>query len=659
MVGAGACHRALAPAVDVAKRIARCPLHLACVLLAAGCAGDAPRAGDAGSVAPPSARRAVILFIGDGMGPLHIEAARRVGGELAMTRLPHHAHVVTASLSGTTDSAAAATTLASGVATSNGAIGVDEDGAAVETLVERAKAGGLATGVVTTATLSHATPGGFSAHRDSRADEIDIAADQALRVQPDVLLGGGAAYYRARGEAGSLRDDDGLIEPMRADGYQVVEDATGLAAAGAPDGHLLGLFADSYLAFALDRTGDTREPTLTEMALRAAEILDRDPDGFFLVVEGARIDMASHAGDLPRAIGETRAFDDAIAAVAAWAAGRPDVTLLVTADHECGGLWLGPGDDPSGELPEHGWKWGRHTSAPVDLFASGPGSDVIEGRTLHHAEVHALLRSLVDGEAPATGGAEIPALPDGWTGELRHLAAEQVVPSGFDPAFNRLDALRLDADPHALSIGIDGLFEWDGNAVVLLIDVDLGAATGVTALAGALSDRRGRIDAILSSLAVDGSAIDGFGADLAIAVWGGSEPPLEERWADAGLRGLRPPFGQPDDLGWYGVAVAFGEATRPDAAGGTAEPGRGLELRIPWDTLYPAGVPAGARLGLAVLLVNDDGSYLSNQALPPFPAGSENPGHRSAALPGVVEWEVDADGDGVPDGNAAPRTRIP
>src|SRR6185503_17579292 len=112
---------------------------------------------------------------------------------------------------------------------------------------------------------------------------------------------------------------------------------------------------------------------------------------------------------------------------------------------------------------------------------------------------HALLRSLIDGDAPSTGGAELPALPDGWTGDLRHLAAEQVVPSGFDPAFNRLDALRLDADPHALSIGVDGLFEWDGNAVVILIDVDLGAATGVTALAGALSDRRGRIDSILSS----------------------------------------------------------------------------------------------------------------------------------------------------------------
>ena len=645
MAGVAACRRALVPRAGVAKRIARCQLHLA-LALAAACAGEStspPHAGGS-DAAPPAAagKRAVILFIGDGMGPLHIEAARRVGGELAMSRFPHRGRVVTASLSGTTDSAAAATALASGVPTMNGAVGVDQDGGAVETLVERATSRGLATGVVTTATVSHATPAGFSAHQDSRADELDIAADQALRVRPDVLLGGGARFFTD------------LVEPMRAAGYQVVGDAAGLAAADAPDGRLLGLFADSHLAYTLDRPADTGEPTLAAMALRAAEILDRDPDGFFLLVEGARIDMASHLGDLPRAIGETLAFDQAIAAVTAWAGGRDDVTILVTADHECGGLWLGEGATDG--IPEHRWTWGRHTSAPVDLFASGPGSDRVDGRTLRHPEVHALMRALLDGEPP--GDAAAPPLPDGWTGELRHLAAEQAVTSGFDPAFNRLDALRLDADPHALAIGIDGLFEWERNAVVLLIDVDPGAATGVADLAGALADRKGRIDAILSGLAVDASGIDGFGADLAIAVWGGSEPPLEERWADAGLRGLRPPYGRPDDLGWYGVAVAFAESVRAGAGGAVAEPGRGLELRVPWSALYPEGVPAGARLGLAVLLVNDDGGYVSNQALPPFPPGSANPGRHAVALPGIVEWQVDADGDRRPDGDAAPRARI-
>ena len=642
MAGAFACRRALAPATGVAKRIARCRAQLALALaLAAGCASEPapPAADDRGDAAPeaPAGKRAVILFVGDGMGPLHVEAARRAGGELAMTRLPHRGQVVTASLSGTTDSAAAATALATGAVTLNGAIGVDEDGAAVETLIERARARGLATGIVTTATLSHATPAGFSAHQDSRADEVDIARDQALRVQPEVMLGGGARFF------------DGLGETMQAAGYQLVADAGGLAAASAPDGRLLGLFADGHLAFALDRTSDTGEPTLAEMALGAVEILDRDPDGFFLLVEGARIDMASHLGDLPRAIGETRAFDDAIAAIAAWADGKSDVTLLVTADHECGGLWLGPGESTAG-VPEHAWKWSRHTSAPVDLFASGPGGELIAGRTLRHPDIHALMRSLVDGEPPAIDRAPLPALPDGWTGDLRHLAAEQQVASGFDPAYNRLDALRLGADRHALTIGIDGLFEWDENAVVLLIDVDPGAATGPADLRGALSDRRGRIDAILGALAVDASGIDGFGADLAVVVWGGSEPPLEERWGDAGVRGLRPPFGRPDDLGWHGVAVAFAEGARAGRGGGTAEPGRGLELRIEWDTLFPDGIPSGARIALAALLVNDDGRYLSNQVLPPLAAGSENPGTDTLPLPGVVEWAVD--------GDAAPRVRI-
>ncbi len=626
MAGMGPCRRALVPRARVAKRIARC-LAAQMALVACSSAATSP-AGDA-APAPAAGKRAVILFIGDGMGPLHMEAARRVGGELAMTRLPHRARVVTASLSGTTDSAAAATTLASGVATTNGAIGVDAGGAPVETLVERAKARGLATGLVTTATLSHATPGGFSAHRPSRSDEVDIAADQALVVQPDVLLGGGASFYRPH------------IDPMRAAGYQIALDARELAAADAPDGKLLGLFADGHMSYMLDRTAG--EPTLAEMSLAAAAVLDRDPDGFFLMVEGARIDMASHISDLPRAVGETRAFDDAIAAVTGWAAGRDDITILVTADHECGGLWLAPEAAGPG-VPDHTWKWSRHTSAPVDLLASGPGSELIDGKLLHHGDVHALMASLVDGRAPELD-APRPALPDGWTGELRHLAAAQEVASGFDPAFNRLDAMRVDADERALEIGLDGVFEWDQNAVVLLIDVDLGAGTGVADFAGALTDSGGRIDSILSSLAVDGSGIAGFGADLAVVVWGGSEPPVEERWADAGLRGLRPPYGSADDLGWYGVAVAFGEGTRAGVEGAAPREGLGLELAIPWSTLYPAGRPGSTRIGLAALVVNDDGGFLSNQALPPFPPGSDNPGRRATPLPGIVEWMVDGDGE--------------
>src|SRR5690606_21997834 len=119
---------------------------------------------------------------------------------------------------------------------------------------------------------------------------------------------------------------------------------------------------------------------------------------------------------------------------------------------------------------------------------------------------------------PALGSSPRP-LPDGRTGELRHLVAVQAVDSGFGPAHNRLDALRLDADRSGLVIGIDGLFQEGVNAVVVLIDVDPGAGTGPASLAGAIEDSAGRIDSVLAALPLEAPAVSGFGADLALVVW--------------------------------------------------------------------------------------------------------------------------------------------
>ena len=659
-IGAGSRRAAL----PLLARAASLPLLLlACGSPASG-PGEGPGAPDAASAAGP--RRAVILFIGDGMGPVHLEAARRhrhgADGPLFLQTLPARARVITSSLSGTTDSAAAATAMATGAASFNGAIGVDDRGEPVETLVERARALGLATGVVTTSTLSHATPGAFTAHRDSRADELAIAEDQALRVRPDVLLGGGAAYYLPAGEPGSLRTDDGLIAPLREAGHEVVDTAAALDAAPAAGGRLLGLFAAGHLTYEVDRPAGSTQPTLEQMTVRALEILDRDPDGFLLVVEGARIDMASHVGDLERAIGETLALDDAVAAAAGWAAGDPGVTILVTADHECGGLELlgEAGGATAGDLPAHRWRWGRHSGGEIDLAAAGPGAALLGGRTLRHTEVYEVVRALVD-DAPPASPASRP-LPDGRTADLRHRAATQQVTSGFGPGHNRLDALWLDADRTGLAVGLEGLFQDGANAVVLLIDVDPGAGTGLADLAGALEDRDGRADALLAALPLLGPDLPGHGIDLALVVRGAAEPMLEERWDDAGLRGLRPPYGARDDLGWHGAAVTVATAARggPDAI--EPVPGHGLEALIPWSDLYPGlggRVPPGARIALAAVLVNDGGTYLSNQMLPPLPAGAANPGAEPVALPGLVEWQVDGDGDGAPDGDLAPVLRIP
>ena len=668
---------------------------LAALLLASGCATGAPSGDDVPNVpdssvekpdagvddarpdawvpadafqpadaeAPDSAEgddsRVVILMIGDGMGRAHLQAASQYAhgssNALRIQSLPVHGQLVTSSLSGVTDSAAAATAMATGSLTLNGRIGVDRDGQVVPNLVELAHQSGLSAGVVTTTALPHATPAGFSAHHGSREEYVEIADVQALEVRPDVMLGGGMQFYAPAG-AGSMRDDGGLLEPLAAAGYQIVTTRTALAAA-TPDGdaRLAGLFAPEHLEYTVDRPPDSTEPTLAEMSLAALTFLAEDPDGFFLVIEGGRIDMASHGNDLERAVTETVSFDEAVAAVADWAASRDDVTLVVTADHETGGLEVTtPGS--VGVLPTVTWERTDHTNDWVDLFCSGVDCASFADQVRSLPWLHAVLRSRVTGQDLAEPPAVIT--PDGLLQDLRYEPVQQVVQTGFAVGLNQLEALHLDADRYGLALGIEGLFERDHNAVVVLLDVDFGQATGLATVAGALEDASGQVDAILSALNLGAPELaTGFGADFALAVFGATDAHLEDLSDEAGLRGLVAPIGDPANLWWYGAAANFGEATRAAEDPLPLAPGRGLEVFIPWSALYPnngGGVPAGAHVAMAAILVNDDGGYNSNQALPPFAPGTSNPGREVVPLPGVVDFTVDADSDGVADGNLAP-----
>lgn len=619
----------------------------------AGAGTDAPQP-DGGALA----KRIVILMIGDGMGPGQLAAAGHYAhgsaGSLFLESLPVRGEILTASLSGITDSAAAATTMATGQQTYNARIGVDRAGQPRETLVEAAHRVGLAAGVVTTASLPHATPGAFTAHHPSRHDYVDIADDQALEVQADVMLGGGLQFYAPAGD-GSVRDDAGLIAPLQAAGYRVATTAAELAAIAPEAGaRVVGLFAPEHLTYVADRAAETTEPTLTAMTMHAIAQLDTDPDGFFLMVEGARIDMASHGNDALRAITETIAFDDAVRAVSEWAAGRDDVTVIVTADHECGGLEVITPYGP-GQVPDVAWRWGQHTNARIAVHASGPHTAVLDGALRDHAWVHAVASAVLEGGALVAPPVEL--VPDGNLAELRFAAATQTVPTGFGAGFNQLEALRVDADAHGLGLGIEGVFEWDANTVVVLIDTDLGGGTGITAMTGALADTAGRVDAIASALNVRAPAGLGFGADFALVIWGGSDPHVEDLSDDAGLRGLVAPVGDPADLGWYGAAINFDDGVRARATALVPRAGSGLEAHIPWRALYPelgAGVPPGAELGLTVVLVNDDGGYTSNQALPPFPAGTANPGRALTTLPGIIRFAIDANADGIAGDALAP-----
>jgi alkaline phosphatase len=621
-----------------------------------------PNAGpNDGGVDAGSDPAVIILMIGDGMGPGQLEAASLFGhgqpGKLFMQSLPNQGKVLTGSLSGITDSAASATTLATGERTYNARVGLNRLGLPAKTLVEQAHDLGYRAGIVTTASVPHATPGSFSAHRMNRNDYVLIAEDQARLVKPDVMLGGGTRFFLPMG-AGSDRNDQGLLGDLADAGFKVAQTRAELdAIAATPKSKVAGFFAPEHLDYVRDRAPMTTQPTLQQMSLAALKHLAAADQPFFLMIEGARIDMASHLNDLPRAIDETLAFDDTIRAVAQWAQGRSNVTLIVTADHECGGLEV-TGAKDAGVLPDVSWRWLEHTNARVSVFGQGPGTQAFNGQVVDQRSLHATMRARLTAQ-PFTAPPRL-LVPDGHLADLRHTAATQLTTSGYGVGINQLDKLVVDADSHGLAIGIEGLWEWQKNAVVLLIDVDFGAATGHASLNGALTDTNGVVDGVLSALSVSAPPVTGFGADLALVSFGGTDVRIEDLLTGAGLRGLRAPYGAPSNLAWLPVAANFGEGVRTTTPV-PLKPGEGYEALIQWSVLFPGlngKVPPNTTIAVVALLVNDDGGHTSNQALPPFPAATANPGRVITALPGVVVFQVDSDGDGVADGNKAP-TRLP
>ncbi|MFT4978010.1 MAG: alkaline phosphatase, partial [Myxococcota bacterium] len=426
-------------------------------------------------------RPIVIVMIGDGMGPEQLVAGSLYGwgeeGRLFIEQLPHQGEVVTSSLSGVTDSAASATAMSAGVLTWNGVVGLDRDLEPVETLVELSHRLGLSAGVVTTAHVSHATPAAFTAHEENRSNYTVIAEDQ-VSMLPDVMMGGGRQYFRPSSEKESVREDDGLIAPLEAAGCSLVYTSAELSAHDpAAPGCLVGLFAEEHLDYMVERTKDTTQPTLAELTLAALERLDTDEDGFFLMVEGARIDMAGHSNSIRRLVEEVVAFDEAVAVAASWAVDR-DVLLLVTADHETGGLAVQSGGE-AGELPEVTWEHPEHTNTRIRIFGQGGEAVAIDGQTVEHAWVHSLAQAHLEGSVfvPPVVASRVP---DGRLSDLRHVAALQSVESNMGVGWNQLESLRLDATEEGLYIGVEGIFSRDLGSVVVLIDRDLGEGTGLS-----------------------------------------------------------------------------------------------------------------------------------------------------------------------------------
>ncbi|MFC1500383.1 alkaline phosphatase [Candidatus Zixiibacteriota bacterium] len=303
----------------------------------------------------------IVLLIGDGMGHGSLDAARTRVGQLYMEQMPVKGSVLTDNVFGKiTDSAAAGTAYAAGVSTYNGAISVGPDSLPVETILEIAEANGLATGIVATSSVTHATPASFLSHVVNRNNEYEIAR-QTVASGVDIVLGGGQRFFTNPARHNGVD----LLLKFRDQGYAVLFNPQELASFAESDSMLaVGLFSRGDMPHA-----DVRTPTLAEMSEAALAVLIQDPDGFFLMIEGSQIDWAAHDNDGEWLLDEMDDFNETVQLVRDLVAIRPNTLMIVTADHETGGLSTANHSD----MGETGliWTTTGHTSDPVPIFASG------------------------------------------------------------------------------------------------------------------------------------------------------------------------------------------------------------------------------------------------------------------------------------------------
>lgn len=311
--------------------------------------------------ATPSGKRNLIFMVSDGMGPTSLSLARtfrqHAQGLAADDVLALDGHLIgqsrtRSSSSLVTDSAAGATAFSCGAKSYNGAVSVLPDHAACGTVLEAAKRAGYVTGLVVTTRITDATPACFAAHVNVRLEE-DRVAEQLVGRGPlgrvvDLMLGGGRCHFLGNGTAGSCRTDDkDVIAMAREEGFGYVDDRAGfdgLEMGGAVELPLLGLFADTDIPYEVDRRfeGDVY-PSLDEMArtaMRALSEATKDSEkGFFLMIEGSRIDHAGHANDPVAQVHEVLAYDKAFASVLEFLdKDGTEGVMVSTSDHETGGL---------------------------------------------------------------------------------------------------------------------------------------------------------------------------------------------------------------------------------------------------------------------------------------------------------------------------------
>ncbi len=339
----------------------------------------------------------IILMIGDGMGLAQISAATYANaGKLSFEHFQamglHKSHSASDLI---TDSAAGATAFAAGVKTYNGAIGMNVDSLPVKTILEECEEKGLATGLLATVAITHATPAAFIAHQPMRVLYEAIAAD-FLETDIDYFVGGGKQYFDRR-----KGDDRNLYHELLKKGYQVSDyfdkpleqtrpDVRRPFAYFTADKHPLPVTAGrNYLAFA------------TKQALQFLE--NRSEKGFFIMIEGSQIDWGGHSNDGDWMIQETLDFDRAITEALRYAQEKGNTLVIVTADHESGGMSLT--EKSKMGRPRFKFSTNGHTASLVPVFAYGPGAHLFNG-IYENTAIHTKMRQALGWDDPITAERE-------------------------------------------------------------------------------------------------------------------------------------------------------------------------------------------------------------------------------------------------------------
>ncbi len=308
----------------------------------------------------------IILLIGDGMGLSEISAAQFFGETTSNFEQFNTIGLIKTSSSQqlVTDSAAGATAFACGIKTYNGAIGVDDDKKPLRNIVDYASNKGMATGLISTSSIVHATPASFFAHIDSRRKYPEIAAFLP-NSELDFVAGGGLEFFDRR------EDGKDLVKSLKEKGFEVTTDKLTKTTSIKKQAFLL---ADDEMPKMTEGRGDFL-PDATALAIQH---LAKNKNGFFLMVEGSQIDWGGHANDADYLVSELLDFDKTIGVALEYARRDKNTLVIVTADHETGGFTLAAEGSNYHKI-EMKFSTGGHSATMIPVFAKGPGAEKFAG----------------------------------------------------------------------------------------------------------------------------------------------------------------------------------------------------------------------------------------------------------------------------------------